>query len=169
MRLKARRRLLRLRCVPVALGSTRASVLVSVAASRCSRKTVAVTAGRSMVRGIGISIPTPPSVPRILNPELPQEPSFETSASSSAPIPRTTFCISPGRGPRNPFNPDSGHTPTRTRRFSTRPPGSRHRSEPGVPRRSPPPLTLRALQMPEDPVDHRMIDDERDDLHLGAA
>ncbi|MFA9561958.1 MAG: hypothetical protein ACERKU_06460, partial [Nitrospirota bacterium] len=39
-----------------------------------------------------------------------QKPSFETSASSPAPHSRTTSDISWEPVPKNPFNPDSGHT-----------------------------------------------------------
>jgi hypothetical protein len=63
--------------------------------------------------GIGICFSTPSSVPRKPNLNPPQKLPFETSASSSAPHPRTTSRIALGKAPGNPFNPDSGHTSTR--------------------------------------------------------
>jgi hypothetical protein len=55
--------------------------------------------------GIGISFPAASSVPRIPNPNPPRDPPFETSASSSAPHPRTTFDISSGTRPKTPSTP----------------------------------------------------------------
>ena len=119
--------------------------------------------------GIGICFSTPSSVPRKPDPNPPQELPFETSASSSAPHPRTTSRIARGACTRKPLQPGFrihlNQEPTPLSRATN----SRHRCKLGSPGRPSLPLAFRALQLPQDLVQHQMIDDERDDLHLRAA
>ena len=117
---------------------------------------------------IGISFWTPPGLPSSSELQTPPQAIIRASRARRTGHGRPLRPLSTGTSPHDPSS--SGFRTQLTP--EPRSPGraSRHRFEFLVPRRpTTPSLLVAPFEVPENLVDHVVLGDERDDLHLGAA